>query len=84
MKQVLIIAITCLLFANAAHAVEQYLCTADRASGFSFNKVKKEWDHATFKANSKYVVSKPEDGGAAFVVREIGNSSVTAWQNPVQ
>ncbi len=79
MNQVIILVTTCLLFAAAAHAGEQYLCTADRASGFSFNKVMKEWTHTTFKANSKYVVSKPEDGSSAFVVREIGNPFVTAW-----
>jgi hypothetical protein len=43
-------------------------------AGFVFNMTSKNWEHATFKANSKYVMSKPEDGSSAFVVREIGKS----------
>ncbi len=79
MKQVVILATACLLLSDVAYAGEQYLCTADRASGFSFNKSSKEWEHTTFKANSKYVISKPDDGSSAFVVREIGQSFPTAW-----
>lgn len=79
MKQTIILATVCLLLSDIAYAGEQYLCTADRASGFWFNKSSKEWEHTTFKANSKYVISKPDDGSSAFVVREIGRDFPNAW-----
>lgn len=79
MKQVLIIGIVSLLIANHIEAEEQYLCTADKVSGFSFNENSKEWKQSSFKANSKYVVSRLSDSSTAFVVREIGNSFPDAW-----
>lgn len=79
MKGVTVLLVTiCLVVASFAFAGEQYLCTADSATGFAFNKSSNSWEQRTFKASAKYIISKPEDGTTAFVVREIGNSSPVA------
>lgn len=68
-----------IIFNSKASATEQYLCAADKSSGFSFNKSTKEWTHTTFKANSKYVISESDNKNSAFVIREIGDSMIIAW-----
>ena len=37
----------------------QYLCVAEKANGFIFDESVKEWVHAKFKADTKYLISKP-------------------------
>jgi hypothetical protein len=50
---------------------EQYLCVPDHATGFSYNKVLKSWDVATFKTERKYIITTRKDQ-AGFIVEEVG------------
>ena len=62
---------------------EQYLCTADRATGFSFNKSTNGWQPTTFKTDKKYVISVPDrqpfTEKMTFQVKEIGESFAHLW-----
>lgn len=80
---VLIVFAFCTLQPEIVSAAEQYLCTTDKATGFSLNKTTREWDNATFKVDDKYIISKPTASdtrfsNAPFVVRLIGQSFLTA------
>lgn len=46
----------------ADQLASQYLCAAERASGFHYEKAEKEWVSKLFKTNSKWVVRKAKDG----------------------
>lgn len=54
---------------------EQYLCVAEHSTGFSYNKVTKEWENANFKADEKYVIAKADGTKHAWQVTEIGKTS---------
>jgi hypothetical protein len=79
MKKLIVILLSaCVLHSSFAFADERYLCITDSSCGFSFNKSSGNWEHVFFKANSKYIISKPEAGTlyerAAFVVHRVGES----------
>ena len=77
-RLIILLAITFAFVTSFAFADEQYLCTAERASGFYFNNNAKIWQRTKFKADSKYTISKPEGSNWAFVVRKIKNFSPIA------
>lgn len=54
-----------------------YLCVAESAVGFSFDKATKDWGRANFKAESKYVLSMQSDEKKGWEVKEIGESRGT-------
>ena len=60
-----------LLFTGVAVA-EQYLCIAEHSVGFSYDKVKKEWENTNFKAYRKYVISERDGTKYAFQVTTVG------------
>jgi hypothetical protein len=43
-------------------SAEQWLCVADSATGFRFDKQRSVWVQATFATTEKYVVSRAEKG----------------------
>jgi hypothetical protein len=51
----------CVLLSVPAFARGSYLCVADMATGFMFDKSRKQWYSANFKADGKYLVSKPPE-----------------------
>jgi len=56
---------------------DSYLCVAEDAVGFSFNKTSKKWERANFKAEDKYLVSKSSEASKGWEVKKIGESSAT-------
>lgn len=73
-RTIIIALATFILLPPLAFAGKQYLCVADKSTGFSYDKALKEWRPTTFEADSKYVISNPNDGHLAFVVRILGES----------
>ena len=50
-----------LAYASIAHA-EQYLCVAEKASGFSYDKLTKIWDNFfNISVDVKYLVTESKD-----------------------
>jgi hypothetical protein len=39
-------------------AEERYLCVADKATGFNYNSITKEWVQTNFKGDDKYLITK--------------------------
>ena len=67
-----------------AFGAEKYICTSEKTIGFKYNKTSKEWQAASFSEH-KYVISKPEDAKAEFVVTEIGSSyPLATCKYPIQ
>jgi len=77
-RLIILLTITFAFVVSFAFADEQYLCTADSSSGFYFYKAAKSWQRTTFKADSKYTISKPEGSKWAFVVRKVPDFSPIA------
>ena len=46
------------LFTTSLYAVYSYLCIAEQAAGFKFNKKTKEWYGVASTDSSKYIVRK--------------------------
>jgi len=67
-----ILAIFFILVASIVHA-EQYLCIADSAVGFSFNKTTKMWERTNFSINDfKYVISESKLKDLAYQITQMG------------
>ncbi len=73
-NQIMLVFIVWFTLTGAALA-QQYLCVAEQAAGFSYDKATKEWKNATFKASSKYLISKADGTWGAFQVTRIGDDS---------
>jgi hypothetical protein len=54
-----------LAYASIAHA-EQYLCVAEKASGFSYDKLTKIWDNFNISIDVKYLVTESKDSKYAY------------------
>ncbi len=53
---------------------EQYLCVADQAVGFKYNKISKKWLETSFNVkNQKYIISPSKNDHYAFSVKIIGD-----------
>ncbi len=51
-----------------------YLCMADQATGFRFDKTTKKWSAATFDVSSdKYIVARSKDESYTWVVTKVGD-----------
>lgn len=61
-----------ILIPITAFAAESYLCAADMATGFSFDKATKQWNATTFKPDKKYIVNKSLSKKATWEVKEVG------------
>lgn len=86
MRTVLILVVLVgMLSANAQAAdrdppSEQYLCIAEQATGFAYDKNTKQWKSTPFSAQRKYVISKATRPGilfddAAFQIAKVRESS---------
>jgi hypothetical protein len=51
---------------------ESWLCVADKSTGFDYEKATKEWVHARFKADNKYVIKRADGESVKWEVTEIG------------
>ena len=60
---------------GVASGQEKYLCVTEHATGFSYNENTKEWKSATFKADSKYIITKSDEKEYSFKVTKVGEDS---------
>jgi hypothetical protein len=63
MKRTLIAVLVALVVSGPAWGAEGYICIAEKANGFRYNKTTKDWVHARFKVNNKYLVRRHKEGG---------------------
>ncbi len=56
-----VIALIVLLFATPVMA-EGWICIADQASGFTYDKKAKKWKATALKTEAKYIIRRPNDG----------------------
>jgi len=75
-KKILASAAAALVLAPAAALADQFLCTADRAAGFSYDKVTEEWVSKIFKTDSKWIV-RIKKGAATYEVVKMGQEEPT-------
>jgi hypothetical protein len=62
-----------LTFFSLSASAEQFLCTADKMTGFSYNATSKQWEPSQFRATHKYVISRSaKDQG--YIFKRIGES----------
>jgi len=54
---------------------DNFICLAEKASGFSYNSLSKEWVPSTFTTNAKYVLSKDKSSSNMYVVNKIGDDN---------
>jgi len=78
MKRILL---AVLMLSSTSACAESYLCIADQAAGFSFNKGQKKWSATTFNATEKFIIKRQSAEqkifykNAAWVVTRFGSSS---------
>ncbi len=61
MKALFTVIFLTMLFPAMVSASDSYLCIADMATGFDYNKISDNWEQTTFKVDSlKYIVSRSE------------------------
>ncbi len=53
---------------------EQYLCVAEKASGFRFDETTATWVAATFRADEKFLIAPSAMKGGAWEVKKLGSS----------
>lgn len=68
-----------LLMAVSTAFAQSYICAVDAATGFSYDKVLRQWSSVNFKAVSKYVISRTKDQSSAWKVTETGESIPTTF-----
>ena len=60
---------------------EGWLCVADSAAGFRYNKQTQQWDAQTFKADSRFVIKRQSADSVfkkvAWVFQEVGQKNET-------
>lgn len=65
-----------ILTMKVAHAQvvgpETFLCVADKATGFFFDKVKKEWVSTNFRTSAKYLVTPSNQPDVSWEVKQVG------------
>jgi len=62
---------------------ESYLCVGDFSTGFSFDRSSNSWEQATFRADRKFLLSRPDRNDKVFsewvwVLKEVGSSMPSA------
>ena len=70
-----------IVFSVAAGAVaDSYLCIADQATGFKFNKSTKTWKATNFNvSDGKYLVARSKDERYARAVTKVGDKRPIAY-----
>lgn len=69
----------CGLLSSTAFAGESYLCIADLATGFAFDKKQGTWGNTNFKPTGKYLVSKAMNKESNWEIKEVGDSMAFAF-----
>ncbi len=69
------ISVLLLLMPIYAHS-EQYLCTPDKITGFSYSSKEKQWVYANFKKDFQYVIT-PTKSEFAFSLVKVGDRNST-------
>ena len=71
---------SCVLLTLGAALLQQkqYLCVADKATGFKFDGVLSRWTSANFRADAKYLVAPSKLAGYAWQVTRMGEQTATA------
>ena len=69
----IITVLLCCLLTTMVSAGESYLCVADMATGFKYNKTIDKWESVNFNVDdSKYIVSRSKAKNTAWEVKQIG------------
>ena len=58
-----------------AQVPSSYLCVAEKASGFAFDKRTKQWDSSTFRVSNKYLISRSKNKDFFWEVKEVGKQA---------
>lgn len=74
---IVLAAITGSVFSQTT-ALESYLCVADKATGFDFNKTRNEWVQANFRPTNKYVLARSKQPNFAWEVKDFGQTVSSA------
>ena len=70
----------CCLVTTIASAGDSYLCVANMATGFAYNKTLDKWDVANFNVDDKkYVVTRSKRENFAWEVKQIGRNIPVSW-----
>lgn len=64
---------------DAENQPAQYLCVANKKTGFVYNTRLHDWDAATFQAGEKYIISVRQQLGGPFEITVVGNSRPSAY-----
>jgi len=67
----------CILFSQPVLAANKYICTADKSTGFKYEKYSKSWIETSFMADSKYIFSKSKSSKYTYEVTKFG------WKAPI-
>jgi hypothetical protein len=67
----LVVSMALLLYPRPALS-EQYLCVPDKATGFFYNNITKEWDYARFRTDTRYIIAPAKDGENAYAFTKVG------------
>ena len=68
-----VLAIGCALSVSMAGAGEQFLCVAEKAVGFAFDKKSSKWQKGEFEATGKYIISSADGDGYGMAVYRMGS-----------
>jgi len=65
--------------AETAHSPEQYLCVADKSTGFGYNNRSKEWGVRSFVTDKKYLISPTSSPTKRFLITQVGEKTPTGF-----
>lgn len=71
------LALGALLLSSSVAAADSYLCVADMAAGFSFEKTARNWKSSTLIPKGKYIVSRSTRKGFTWEVKEVGDKDAS-------
>lgn len=75
MRKILnILTVICGCYSTFTVAKEEFLCIPDATTGFTYSNSTKKWTPTIFESDSKYILSKDDDGNVVF--REISNPNI--------
>ena len=74
----LVFFISVLLAPTTATATETFVCIGDIATGFAFDATSRQWEKASFKSNTKYVITKSSSTETVWEVKQVGKNIPTA------
>jgi len=72
MKRPAVAALFCFLLPAIVHA-QSWVCVADQAAGFAFDKSAKEWRAAVMRADEKFLVTRSDRSNFKWAVKSVGS-----------